>query len=167
MGYMGSGKSSIGKAFSLKTKKHFIDLDKFIESTYNSNISSIFKQKGEIFFRKIERQCLEQLLNSNKYSIISIGGGTPCYFDTIHFLNKLGHITIFFKASINTLTNRLFNEIDNRPLISHLGSREKLSDFIAKHLFERNKYYNKAQFLIEVDGKDIATIINELENKLT
>lgn len=166
IGYMGSGKSSVAKALSSKLKTNHIDLDKFIESSEGISISNIFKKKGEINFRKIERKYLENILKSKKYSIISLGGGTPCYFDNIEFINKFSNNTIFLKTSINELTERLFIEKDDRPIICHLKSKKKLYDFIAKHLFERNKFYNKTKIVIDTDKKGIEEIVGELLNKL-
>lgn len=166
IGYMGSGKSSVAKVLSSKLKTNHIDLDQFIESSEGISISNIFKKKGEINFRKIERKYLENILKSKKYSIISLGGGTPCYFDNIEFINKFSNNTIFLKTSINELTERLFIEKDDRPIISHLKSKKKLNDFIAKHLFERNKFYNKTKIVIDTDKKGIEEIVGELLDKL-
>ena len=167
IGYMGSGKSSVAKALSSKLKTNHIDLDQSIESSEGISISNIFKKKGEINFRKIERKYLENILKSKKYSIISLGGGTPCYFDNIEFINKFSNNTIFLKTSIYELTERLFIEKDNRPIISHLKSKKNLNDFIAKHLFERSKFYNKSRIVIDTDKKGIEEIVGELLDKLT
>ena len=167
IGYMGSGKSSVAKALSSKLKTNHIDLDQFIESSEGISISNIFKKKGEINFRKTERVYLENILKSKKYSIISLGGGTPCYFDNIEFINKFSNNTIFLKTSIYELTERLFIEKDDRPIISHLKSKKNLNDFIAKHLFERNKFYNKSKIVIHTDKKGIEEIVGELLDKLT
>ena len=166
IGYMGSGKSSVAKALSSKLKTNHIDLDQSIESSEGISISNIFKKKGEINFRKIERKYLENILKSKKYSIISLGGGTPCYFDNIEFINKFSNNTIFLKTSIYELTERLFIEKDNRPIISHLKSKKNLNDFIAKHLFERSKFYNKSRIVIDTDKKGIEEIVGELLDKL-
>ena len=167
IGYMGSGKSSVAKVLSSKLKTNHIDLDQFIESSEGISISNIFKKKGEINFRKTEREYLENILKSKKYSIISLGGGTPCYFDNIEFINKFSNNTIFLKTSIYELTERLFIEKDDRPIISHLKSKKNLNDFIAKHLFERSKFYNKSKIVIDTDKKGIEEIVGELLDKLT
>ena len=167
IGYMGSGKSSVAKALSSKLKTNHIDLDQFIESSEGISISNIFEKKGEINFRKTEREYLENILKSKKYSIISLGGGTPCYFDNIEFINKFSNNTIFLKTSIYELTERLFIEKDDRPIISHLKSKKNLNDFIAKHLFERSKFYNKSKIVIDTDKKGIEEIVGELLDKLT
>jgi len=167
IGYMGSGKSSVAKALSSKLKTNHIDLDQFIQSSEGISISNIFKKKGEINFRKTEREYLENILKSKKYSIISLGGGTPCYFDNIEFINKFSNNTIFLKTSIYELTERLFIEKDDRPIISHLKSKKNLNDFIAKHLFERSKFYNKSKIVIDTDKKGIEEIVGELLDKLT
>ena len=81
VGYMGSGKSVIGQLLSEKTGINFVDLDKIIEQRQNATIEMIFESKGELFFRKLENQIFNELLNSNHQLIISTGGGTPCYYD--------------------------------------------------------------------------------------
>ncbi len=167
IGYMGSGKSSVAKTLSSKLKTNHIDLDKFIEYSEGISISNIFKKKGEINFRKTERKYLENILKSKKYSIISLGGGTPCYFNNMEVINKHSNNTVFLRTSINELTERLFIEKTNRPIISHIESKKNLNDFIAKHLFERNKFYNKARIIIDTDKKIIDQIILEILNKLT
>ncbi|MDG2396470.1 MAG: shikimate kinase [Flavobacteriaceae bacterium] len=167
IGYMGSGKTTIGKAISLKLRKDFVDLDNFIETKEGSTIGSVFKNKGELHFRKIERNYLDQILKLNKHNIISIGGGTPCYYNTIDHLNKIGCRTFFLRASIITLSKRLESELNHRPIISHIKSKNELFNFIGKHLFERNLYYNKSRFIIDVDQKSINQIIKDILKKLS
>ncbi len=164
---MASGKSVIGKALSKQLGYNYIDLDSYIENQFNESISEIFKNKGEIFFRKKEATLLKKLIASEDNLIISAGGGTVCYGGVMDFLTDHKNVvTIYLKANIETLTNRLFNEKNNRPLIAHLKSKEDLDDFIRKHLFERSYYYNQSDFKFEVDNLSVKEISEQLALKL-
>ena len=165
---MGSGKTSIGQALANIFKIPFIDLDNEIVKVEKKSIDKIFIENGELYFRKIEYKCLKNILKSSVLSIISLGGGTPCYFDTIEMLNENDKIdTIFLRTSINNLTERLFKQINHRPKIKHLNSKKVLNEFIGKHLFERNQFYNKSELIINTDNKSIFEIADEIKFRLT
>jgi shikimate kinase len=167
MGYMGSGKSSVARFLANKTEINHLDLDDFIEKREQLTIPEIFKTKGEIYFRKTESECLKELLESKNDTIISLGGGTPCYGDNLDFIKNTSKVVSFYlSASIESLTERLFKEKNNRPLISHFDTLEALNDFVRKHLFERNYYYNQANYLIKTDGKSVEEIAEEINCKL-
>ena len=151
LGYMGCGKSRVGEALSQCIDIPYVDLDSFIEQQEKTSIKSIFKSKGELFFRKIERQYLEQLLTQKDPIILSLGGGTPCYYDSMDYIVDANAISIYLKANLTTLSDRLFLEKDKRPLISHLQTQEELTEFIGKHLFERLPFYGKANHMLSVD----------------
>ncbi|WP_299891785.1 shikimate kinase [uncultured Lacinutrix sp.] len=152
IGYMASGKSAVGVKLADSLKYDFVDLDNYIESQEKCTIKEIFKNKGELYFRKQEKFCLEKLISEKKNTIISLGGGTPCYYNTINELidNKTLN-TIYLKVSIPELVRRLKNEKNKRPLIAHIESDELLTEFIGKHLFERSQYYNKAEFIVNAN----------------
>ncbi|MDX1545073.1 MAG: shikimate kinase [Christiangramia sp.] len=167
LGYMGSGKSYIGKQLAESLGYLFTDLDEEIEKKENSSIPEIFEKKGEVYFRKLERQMLEKVLLSQTSSIISLGGGTPCYGDNLEIIKKAGDATtVYLKWNIATLTERLFAEKEHRPLISHLEDREKLEEFIRKHLFERGFYYNQSEHIINCDSLSPEEIIKEIKLRL-
>lgn len=161
IGYMGSGKSVVAKQLSNKLNVKSLELDDEIEMRYKKSINSIFKTKGELYFRKLENEILTEILNKNNVVIISTGGGTPCYFNNIELINKENSISIYLKCSVLTLFNRLKAEKNNRPLLKDLTD-ENLLEFIAKHLFERSFYYNKATFTVTVDNKTVEEIVNEI-----
>ncbi|MEZ4816932.1 MAG: shikimate kinase [Flavobacteriaceae bacterium] len=153
LGYMGSGKSSIGKALSQVTGVSFQDLDNFIEKKEGLSISALFETKGEIYFRRKEAILLQQMLSENRSLIIATGGGTPCYGNVMNELLASKNVqTVYLKCSVDTLTERLWKEKKNRPLIAHLNSKALLNDFIRKHLFERSYYYNQAHLIINCDS---------------
>jgi shikimate kinase len=163
MGYMGSGKSTIGKELATVLNYSFLDLDDYISDKENASISELFKAKGEIYFRKKESQYLSELVNSSQNLVLALGGGTPCYGKNSELLlNNLNVKTFYLKLSIPLLAKRLFKEREKRPLISHLKSEEDLLEFIGKHLFERVQYYHKAEGTINTDHKSRIDIIEEI-----
>ena len=165
LGYMGSGKSIVGGILAAKINLPHIDLDQFIESQTNSSIKVLFEKKGEVFFRKIEHQILGEIIDSDAKIVLSLGGGTPCYSNNHQILNKSGVVSFYLKASVATLTRRLTEGKNERPLISTLEGAD-LHEFIAKHLFERNYYYNLANHTIAVDGKSAEEIVLEIQDFL-
>ncbi|MCG9970757.1 shikimate kinase [Christiangramia crocea] len=167
LGYMGSGKSHIGKQLAEDLGYKFTDLDEEIEIQEKANIPEIFESKGEVFFRKMERHMLEKVLKSDSSSVISLGGGTPCYGNNMEIIKESPTATtIYLKLKVENLTRRLFSEKDHRPLISHLDSPEKLEEFIRKHLFERGFYYNQSEHIINCDSKSPEEIISEIKTRL-
>ena len=163
MGYMGSGKSTIGKGLATVLNYRFLDLDDYLVDKEKASISEIFKTKGEIYFRKKETECLKELINNTENLVLALGGGTPCYGDNINLLTRHSKATSFYlKLSIPLLTQRLFNERAKRPLISHLTSEDQLLEFIGKHIFERVSYYNKAHYSITTDHKSKEAITDEI-----
>jgi len=163
MGYMGSGKSTIGKELATVLNYRFLDLDDYISEKENTTIPELFKTKGEIYFRKKETQCLNELLHECENIVLALGGGTPCYGENMTLLLNGLNIKLFYlKLSIPNLVDRLFQERQKRPLISHLNSEEELLEFIGKHLFERVQYYNQAEFTIKTDHKTQKEVLEEI-----
>lgn len=152
LGYMGCGKSTIANRLSKIIEIPFVDLDKNIEERTNLTINEIFEQQGEIYFRKLEREVFIDLLNSPENLIIGLGGGTPCYANNHELLKGDGVISIYLKASVDTLFERLVENKSKRPLIAH-KTDEEMKEFIAKHLFDRSFYYNQAQHKLLIDGR--------------
>lgn len=163
MGYMGSGKSTIGRDLATVLSYNFLDLDDYISEKENTSISEIFDRKGEIYFRKKETQYLTELLTSEDNLVLSLGGGTPCYGNNLELLlNNSNIASIYLKLSIPLLAKRLFKERHKRPLISHLNSEEALSEFIGKHIFERVQFYNKAHYTINTDHSSKQNVIEKI-----
>lgn len=164
---MGSGKSSVGKKLSDVLGFKYIDLDDYIQQKENSTINEIFKNKGEIYFRKIESKYLNEVMSIKNNSVISLGGGTPCYGRNMEGIkNAKNAFSIYLKASILSLTERLFLEKDKRPLISHLKDKKELKEFIGKHMFERSPYYNQSDITIDTDQKSIEDVVESIVLKL-
>jgi shikimate kinase len=164
VGYMGSGKTEIGKLLSKKVNLPFYDLDFLIENEFSKTINQIFEEKGEIFFRKKEHEVFANKINTNESFVLSLGGGTPCYANNHEFLKKEDVISVYLKASIPTLKSRLKSNLSNRPLLKDL-SEEELTEYIAKHLFDRSFYYNQSKYTITVDNKSSLEVVEEIEKK--
>jgi len=152
LGYMGCGKSTIANRLSKSTGISFVDLDKSIEERTNLSINEIFEQKGELYFRKLEREVLLELLQSPETLIIGLGGGTPCYANNHELLKGEGVFSIYLKAAVATLVDRLVSNNSKRPLIAD-KSDDEIKEFVAKHLFERSFYYNQAQHILSIEGR--------------
>ena len=164
LGYMASGKSAVGKILAKKINLQFIDLDVFIEEKEGISISSIFELKGEIYFRRIESIYLQELLNLSENCIISLGGGTPCYGNNMDFIKNDG-ISFYLNASIQTIFDRLQGETSQRPLVASIG-KDNLKEYLAKHLFERNPFYQKADFTVSVDNQNLNEIVKSIQKLL-
>ena len=162
---MGCGKSTIANKLSGMIQIPYIDLDEYIEKKTNLTINQIFETHGEIHFRKLEHTYFVELLNLPEQIIIGLGGGTPCYANNHELLMGDGVTSIYLKASIDTLFNRLVSNKSKRPLIAD-KSEEEMREFIAKHLFDRSFYYNQAMHKVTVDDKSIEETVNDILNLL-
>lgn len=162
LGYMGSGKTTIGKHLSKKIYTPFYDLDQYIEQQEQTSISEIFKNKGEIYFRKKEHLYLKKFLNDHEEYILSLGGGTPCYAGNMELiLTEENAVSIYLQANISTLKERISRNKKKRPLVANL-SDEKMTEFIAKHLFERRSFYEQAHKTVPVNDKSIESIVADI-----
>jgi len=167
VGYMGSGKSSVGKKLAEKLKIPFMDMDTEIEKQQGISVSEVFRTKGEIYFRTIENKILKELISQLEKFVLAIGGGTPCYADSMAYMASKEDVkTIYLKTSLSTLTSRLLNEKDKRPLLAHLKTEEDLNDFIRKHLFERAYYYNQSKIVIENNSEALDDTVERIVSKL-
>ena len=162
LGYMGVGKSLIGQHLSNILNQKFIDLDKYIETEQSKSIHNIFTDSGDIYFRKIESQSLKHCLLNNSNIILSVGGGTPCYNNNISLINSNNNISVYLKNTNAELAKRLFQKKECRPLISNIESEEKMLEFVSKHLFEREIFYNQAAIKIDCHGNDVNTICKKI-----
>ncbi len=167
IGYMASGKSAVGVTLAEKKGYTFIDLDQYIEQEEKASIGNIFKTKGEIYFRKKEHHYLNKLLSTASNVVLSLGGGTPCYYNNMALILAQDNVhSIYLKATIPTLVQRLKSEKQQRPLVAHLKTDEQLTEFIGKHLFERAQYYTQANTTILTDNKSLTVLVNEIANIL-
>ncbi|MBR1400206.1 MAG: shikimate kinase [Prevotella sp.] len=151
IGYMGAGKTTVGKALSKELGIPFYDLDWYIESRMRKTVSQIFAEKGEEGFRKIEYNMLHEVAEFENI-IISCGGGTPCFFDNIDYLNQQGE-TIYLKARPDVLYGHLKMAKVERPLLKN-KSPEEMQQFIGEQLEKREQYYLKAKHVLDVSLLD-------------
>ena len=161
VGYMASGKTKVGFELAKILGYNVFDLDFLIQEKLQMSISEIFRTKNELFFRKIEHQIFEEMMESNDSFILSTGGGTPCYANNHLYLKREFVHSFYLKSSVETLVKRLENQIDKRPIINE-NSGSNLNEFVAKHLFDRSFYYLQAQFIVSTDEKSIAEIAKEI-----
>lgn len=144
IGFMGAGKSLVGKHLAERLGLDFMDMDAVLEAKEGMSIQEVFLRKGENYFRKLEAASLRELDRLSNV-IIATGGGMPCYFDNIKWMNEHG-ITIFLDVTVEELAARLRCESDKRPLLKGTLPRE-LRVFIENKLEERIEFYNQAQFI--------------------
>ena len=151
IGYMGAGKTPIGKALSKELGATFYDLDWYIESRMRKTVAQIFAERGEEGFRKMEHSMLHEVAEFENV-IISCGGGTPCFFDNMDYLNQQG-LTVYLKADPEVLYNHLLMGKVERPLIKS-NSPELLITFIRQQLEKREPFYTKAKYTLDVSLMD-------------
>lgn len=164
VGYMGSGKSHISKLLSTELHYKLLDLDKEISLKLKKSIPKIFQERGEIYFRKKEKEILEDLLEEKENSVLSVGGGTPTFYENMNSINEKS-TSFYLRTSIGTLVERLMKNKERRPLLARIPD-EDLPEFIAKHLFERNQFYQKANYIIETDHKSPEDLMKEIILKI-
>ena len=151
IGYMGAGKTTIGKALSKELGVVFYDLDWYIESRMRKTVSQIFAERGEEGFRKIEYNMLHEVAEFEDV-IISCGGGTPCFFDNMDYLNQQGQV-VYLKADPEVLYKHLMMAKTERPLIKG-KSHDELLTFIQEQLEKREPFYSKARYTLDVNLMD-------------
>ncbi|WP_339657701.1 shikimate kinase [uncultured Maribacter sp.] len=159
LGYMGSGKTTIGKIVANHLNIKFLDLDDYIEQQENMSVGLIFEKRGELYFRKKEREYLSQIFLTETNFVLSLGGGTPCFGDNMELVNEKTVNSFYLNISIDELSKRLKLEKNQRPIIAHIKDNE-MQEFIGKHLFERSFFYNKAHQKIKVNNNTPAEIAN-------
>ena len=160
LGYMGSGKSTLGKKLAKKMDLEFIDLDKYIELKEGKTITDIFSESGEAIFRKIEKESLSVCLKKEKV-LLSLGGGTPCFSGNMDLI-KQSAISVYLDLSPKALQSRLIQGKSSRPLIANLSDNEMLS-FIEKHLGERVSYYKQADIHFQPFDQEVNDLIEEIK----
>lgn len=148
IGYMGAGKTSIGRELADRLNLEFVDIDLFIEKRYKKSINKIFSEYGEDYFRKIEHNILKEI-SFFENIIVSTGGGTACFYDNIDIMNNNG-ITIYLSTSPEILSKRLYSCKDRRPLIKDKNKHELIT-FIKNNLAQRISHYNKAHIIFDTD----------------
>lgn len=148
IGYMGAGKTTLGRAFAREAGLSFVDLDWYIEERYHKTISELFAEKGEDGFREIERKMLHEAAEFENV-VISTGGGAPCFFDNMDFMNSTGK-TVFLNVHTDVLFRRLRVAIQSRPILQG-KTDEELVAFINEALAKRMCHYSQAQYVFNAE----------------
>lgn len=159
IGFMGSGKTYWGRQLSQKLQIPFFDLDSVIEEKEESTISSIFANRGEEYFRMLEKDVLYMLTESHESFVMATGGGTPCFFNNIDCMKNRG-TTVWINCSVDCLYSRLVKEKEKRPLISAIPDDE-LKAFIIKKFADRKIFYQQANVIISEDDVTLDTFIQK------
>lgn len=151
IGYMGAGKTTVGRALAKETGMQFYDLDWYIEARMHKTVPQLFAERGEDGFRQVEHNLLHEAAEFEDV-IISSGGGTPCFFDNMEYMNAQGD-TVYLKAEPDVLCAHLKMGKVKRPLLEG-KSQEELRGFIADQLAQREQYYMKAKYVLDVNLLD-------------
>ena len=162
IGYMGSGKSKVAEALGKILELPVIHTDKIVEETEGKTISEIFSTSGQEHFRELEKNALHSLADNNNV-VVSTGGGLPCYFDNMEYMNAVG-ITVYLEASPGLLFHRLSNNRAGRPLIKNLNDVE-LMEQISGHLAVRSHFYKKAQISINAASLNVKSLAEMILKK--
>lgn len=163
IGYMGAGKTTLGRSLAEVMGLEFIDLDHFIEARQHKTVKEIFAEVGEEGFRKIERASLEEVAQYENV-VISLGGGTPCFFDNMDLVNRSG-VSVYLKPSEEVLLMRLIKGKHKRPLLAD-KSDDQILQFIREQLAWREPYYLKASLVFEASHLENKADIGISANKL-
>ena len=162
IGYMGAGKTTVGKALAKELGLTFYDLDWYISNRIRKTIAQIFEERGEDGFRQIERNMLHEVAEFEDV-VISCGGGTPCFFDNIDYMNQQAPV-VYLKATPEVLYKHLAMSKNDRPLLRG-KSQEELIVFIREQLEKREAYYTKARYTLDVSlMDDYSKIKNSVAN---
>jgi shikimate kinase len=151
VGYMGAGKTTVGKSLAKDLQLDFYDLDWYIESRMRKTVPQLFAERGEEGFRKVEHNMLHEVAEFEDI-VLSCGGGTPCFFDNMDYMNTCGQV-VYLKASTPVLHKHLLMGKTERPLLKG-KTPEELERFIEAQVAEREKFYSKAQYTFDVSLMD-------------
>jgi shikimate kinase len=160
---MGAGKTTLGKAFAREMNLSFVDQDWYIEERFHKTVQEIFAERGEQGFRELERQMLHEIAEFEDV-VISTGGGAPCFYDNMEFMNQKGE-TVFLNVAPDVLFSRLKIASQNRPILRG-KTNEELKAFIAKALEKRAPFYSKAKYIFNADELEDIYQIKSSVNKL-
>ncbi|MFA5574124.1 MAG: shikimate kinase [Brumimicrobium sp.] len=166
IGFMGTGKTTLGKKLAKELDFNFIDLDSKIEGKYGISIDEFFQQHGEDEFRKVESFILKEIILEEDYCVISVGGGTPCFNKNMELMNQYG-TTIYLQRPNKELFNRLKNSKKTRPLIKEFRDSDvELKNYIETTIKEREPFYNMAQIILDRNHQEVK-IIKQILNEPT
>jgi len=160
LGFMGCGKSTLGRHLAKALGWEFIDLDDYFEQKFKTTVPLFFKEFGETGFRDGERAALQDLKSVDE-AVIATGGGAPCYFDNMDFMNEHG-VTLYMKVSPEILAQRLTNSKNVRPLVQGKTGAELIT-YIKEKLKSREPFYNRANIIADAEVLDLSGYLRVLE----
>lgn len=163
IGYMGAGKTTLGKAFARAMGLTFVDLDWYIEERFHKTVSQLFAERGEEDFRELEKRMLHEVAEFENV-VISTGGGTPCFFDNMEYMNSMGD-PVFLDVDVNVLFRRLKVAKQQRPLLAQKND-EELMEFIVGVLQKRMPFYTKAKHVFNAEKLEDRHQIKESVQRL-
>lgn len=163
IGYMGAGKTTLGKAFARAMGLTFVDLDWYIEERFHKTIRQIFVERGEDGFRELEKRMLHEVADFENV-VISVGGGTPCFFDNMDYMNETGK-TVFLDVDIQVLFRRLRVARQQRPLLAE-KTDEELKTFICEAIEKRLSFYSQAKYVFNGERLETRHQINQSVERL-
>ncbi len=156
IGYMGSGKSTAGRKLAAALDVPFYDLDELFEEHYKIAIHSFFERYDENLFRKLESQLLKDCIHFEN-AVISTGGGTPCFYDNMAWMNENG-LTVYLQMQTGSIVNRLLASKKKRPLLTG-KSQHQLHSFVREHLLRRNIFYSQAKLVVPGESLQTAELV--------
>ena len=160
IGFMGSGKTHWGRLLSQKLGIPFFDLDEQVTEHAGKSIVEIFAEDGEEHFRMHEKDVLHIITESHDAFVMSCGGGSPCYFNNIEYMNQSG-VSVWINTPLNTIFSRLKGEKEKRPLIKSL-SDDQLKSFISKKFADRKIYYEQADVMVDEEPLQLDHLIQKI-----
>jgi Shikimate kinase len=160
IGYMGCGKTTVGKRLANKLGLRFVDLDSYIEEKYGKTVAEQFEEAGESGFREREREAVSDVCTQFDDILVSTGGGAPCFFDNMERMKATG-VTIYLKMTAMALASRLKEARKSRPLLRD-KTKEELIAYIAKTLNEREPYYEQAKIVVSALSIDVDGLVNRV-----
>lgn len=165
IGFMASGKTTLGGELASLLGCRFIDMDWYIETKSGLTIKQLFEAKGETYFRSVESESLREIISITDDLVVSTGGGTSCFYGNIDVMNSAG-LTVYLRMEVGTLLARLIESKVDRPLLWG-KSKDELNDYIIRVLNERKRYYEKAQLIVDADNltpTELAAVIRSMGN---
>ena len=162
-GFMGAGKTTIGKELASQMKLSFVDLDLFIENRYRKTIPQIFAEKGEDMFREMEQKALREVAEFEDV-VVATGGGAPCFHQNMKFMNESG-TTVYLKVSTEELIKRITLHQYTRPVLKNRSDSE-LKVFVEEMIAKRSPFYEQAHIIFNTDASEISTLCARLKQEI-
>lgn len=160
VGYMGCGKTTVGKRLAKKLSLQFLDLDSYLEEKFGKTVSEQFSEVGESAFRERERDAVREIPQKFSDVLVSTGGGAPCFFDNMEVMRANG-VTVYLKMNAASLASRLKSARRERPLLAN-KTDEELEEYIKGMLSNREPYYEQAKIVVSALSIDVNGLVERI-----